>query len=87
MQIFTTLEENNLLEIERMKDSDDELELLKQQKKQREQDFKDQIETLEATDARDKKRIHDSEMERNALQDVTEGDESQNIEEHTYNQI
>ena len=41
MQIFTTLEENNLLEIERMKDSDDELELLKQQKKQREKDFKE----------------------------------------------
>ena len=87
MQIFTTLEENNLLEIERMKDSDDELELLKQQKKQREKDFKEQMEALEATDARDKKRIQESMMERDALLTFTEENKSQNIEENTFNQI
>ena len=45
------------------------------------------MEALEATDARDKKRIQESMMERDALLTFTEENKSQNIEENTFNQI
>jgi len=46
MDIFAGLEENNLLEIERMQEGEEELEALKSKKKAMQAEFAEQMATL-----------------------------------------
>lgn len=57
MAIFQQLEENNLIEIQRMQETETELENMRQLKKQKELDFKKEIVELEARDNLEKDRI------------------------------
>ena len=57
MAICQQLEENNLIEIQRMQETETELENMRQLKKQKELDFKKEIVELEARDNLEKDRI------------------------------
>lgn len=87
MQIFQQLEENNLIEIQRMQETETELENMRQLKKQKELDFKREIIELEASDNIARERIKQSQIERDSLLQFKEEGNDHTIDEYTLGQI
>jgi len=71
MDIFSTLEENNLLEIQRMQESEQELEQKKQQKAKTMADYDKKITILLANEASNNARISRTQLEKDALLGIT----------------
>lgn len=82
IDIFSTLEENNLLEIQRMQESEQELEAKRQQKNKTEADFANIIAILEANEATNVARISRTQQEKNALMGFTEDGDSQYLDDN-----
>lgn len=83
MQIFQQLGENNLVEIQRMQETETELENMRQLRKQKKIDFDREIAELQARDTLEKDRIQHSISERNSLLGFREEDNEHTIDEYT----
>lgn len=87
IEIFSTLEENNLLEIQRMQESQQELEAKKQQKKDTEAHFERKLAILKANEMTNMGRIEKIKQEKDALLSFQEDNEDQNVDEATMERI